>query len=193
MRKLSACRDFGDSHEMASQAIPGRIDPNRSRFKGPTCQHLRLINRRQLSGAAPQKAGKMRTQPKFSDRHHVGDEDVAPSLTIAQCVPASNAVHQMQRDVQVRLIDDRSNKAVEAEDARRVNGGPSLHALVTVPAVIVGAACVMPLAVVGLGVARLARGRVQGLGGDTADTARAVWRATAIAIDVLTDSRSSRG
>lgn len=126
----------------------------------------------------------MRVQPK-SDRDERGErEQAAVPITIAQRAAAANAVHQMQRDVLTRLNGDKG--------APRRGTGVPLHAIVTVPGVIVGAACVMPLAVVAFGLNRLARGQINGLGADTAGTARAIWQATGAAIAALTDRRASR-
>lgn len=115
----------------------------------------------------------------------------ASSSPIARPAYSSNAVHQMQWDVQVRLIDEGLSDTGSGRVASGAKGRVPRHALVTVPAVIVGAAVVTPVAIIGLGIGRLARGRFDGLGADTADTMRAVWRATTAAVDALTDSRSS--
>lgn len=125
----------------------------------------------------------MSAQPKFNIGRIEADGPVSPRMAIAHQPAAANAVHLMQQDVQDRL-------ASETRPQRRAGGVP-LHALVTVPGVVVGAACVLPLAVAAFGVSRIARGRMRGLGADTASTARAMWQATGATIDVLTN-RSSR-
>jgi hypothetical protein len=105
-------------------------------------------------------------------------------MVIAHRPPTTNAVHLMQQDALDRL--NRNKNA-----PRRASAMP-LHAVVTVPGVIVGAACILPLAVAGFSLGRLARGQLRGLGADTASTARAVWQATGATIDALTGRPSRR-
>lgn len=61
-----------------------------------------------------------------------------------------------------------------------------LSAFVTVPVVVVGAACMLPVAVAAFGATRLVQGRVEGIGADSVAAGRALWRATGVVLDALT-------
>lgn len=67
-----------------------------------------------------------------------------------------------------------------------------LSALVTVPVVVVGAACMLPMAVAAFGASRLVQGRFEGLGTDSVAAGRALWRATGVVLDVLTSPAAPR-
>ncbi|ONF97209.1 hypothetical protein [Sphingomonas jeddahensis] len=125
----------------------------------------------------------MSAQARFNEGPADSVNSVTLRMAIAHPMPAANAVHLMQQDARDRLNSN--------NDAPTPASGMPLHAVVTVPGVIVGAACVLPLTVVAFSLTRLARGQIRGLGADAVGTARGVWRATGAAIDALTD-RSSR-
>lgn len=121
----------------------------------------------------------MSAQARFNKSRANMVEPVTPRMAIAHRRPAANAVHVMQQDARERLNSD--------SDAPSRASGMPLHAVVTVPGVIVGAACALPLAIVAFSLTRLARGQIRGLGADTVGTARAVWQATGATIAALTD------
>lgn len=82
-------------------------------------------------------------------------------------------------------------RSVAQEQTAADNQRP-LSALVTVPVVLAGAACVLPMAVAAVGVTRLAQGRFRGIGTDSVAAGRALWRAAGAAVDALTSPSAAR-
>lgn len=113
--------------------------------------------------------------------------DAAVSTAASLAAPSlpANAVHSMQLDALVRLNSEEEAPLSQPRGAR-------LAAAIAVPAVVVGAACLVPLAVAGLGLSRIARGRVHGLGRDSVEVARATWRAGSAAVAVLSNRETRR-
>jgi hypothetical protein len=109
------------------------------------------------------------------------DRGIRP-VAVADPRLAGNVVHLMHQDVLARLNSDK--------DARRRHRVP-LHAMVTIPVTIVAATCLVPVAVATFGIARVVRGRLRGLGTDSAVAARAVWHVTDAAVRTLMDQPDS--
>lgn len=79
-----------------------------------------------------------------------------------------------------------------SHDRALASGQRPLSAVVTVPIVAVGAACLLPVAVAAFGVTRLAQGRLAGIGSDSAAAGRALWRATGAVLEALTSPSAPR-
>ena len=121
----------------------------------------------------------------FAQPNQAPDAALSIAASFAAPLLPANAVHSMQRDALVRLNSE------EEAPLSQPRGG-RLAAAIAIPAVVVGAACLVPLAVAGLGFSRIARGRVKGLGRDSVEVARATWRAGGAAVAVLSN-REPRG
>lgn len=91
----------------------------------------------------------------------------------------------MEQQARLSPVDGASGQ-VAGGSQRRFSG------LVAVPIVVAGAACLLPVAVTLFGVTRLAQGRWNGIGSDSAAAARAMWRATHAAVDALTSPAEPR-
>lgn len=122
----------------------------------------------------------MTAQQRLDDGRGSLRRPAGASVAIADWRRPAKPGALLQQDVLKPLNDDMPTQA----DPRQ---GPGAAAVIAVPLVVLGAACLTPLAIAGFGLTRLARGRVRGLAPDSLAAGRALWRATGAAIQALTD------
>ena len=96
-----------------------------------------------------------------------------------------SSVDLMEQQASTGLMKDLARLAAPARQR-------PLSALVTVPVVTIGAACILPVAVAAFGLTRLAQGRLEGLGSDSVAAARSLWRAKSAAVGALTSYAAPR-
>ncbi len=138
----------------------------------------------------------MTAQPDYRQFTDAMGQIAAEPVAIAHPLYPAKALSPMQQEFSAG-VDGTTSDAAPASPVIPTQE-PSSHtklsaaALLAVPAIVVGAACLVPLSIVTVGAVRLARGRTADLGTDAARAGQSVWRAAAAAIAAITDGSTRR-